>query len=47
MGVTELKPGQDIRLSIEVTNFYRELTMTLGPRTVVLGQAVDNAGAAQ
>ncbi|MBI4806089.1 MAG: hypothetical protein HY795_12715 [Desulfovibrio sp.] len=47
MGVTELKPGQDIRLSIEVTNFYRELTMALGPRTVVLGQAVDNAGAAQ
>lgn len=47
MGVTELKPGQDIRLNIEVTNFYRELTMASGSRTVVLGQAMDNAGAAQ
>lgn len=47
LGVDALKPGQDVKLSIEVTNFYRELTMALSQRTVVLGQAVDNPGAAQ
>jgi hypothetical protein len=50
MGITELKPGQEIRLNIEVTNFYRELTMVWNDagrtRSVILGQATDNVGAA-
>ena len=47
LGVEALKPGQDVKVSIEVTNFYRELTMALGAKTFALGRATDNAGAAQ
>ncbi len=36
LGVDALRPGQPLRLSIEVTKFYRELTMTLGPGAAVL-----------
>nr|WP_279343388.1 hypothetical protein [Fundidesulfovibrio terrae] len=45
LGVDALKPGQEITLSVEVINFYRELTMAATGRTAVLGRAVDNAGA--
>ncbi|MFZ5428337.1 MAG: hypothetical protein ACOZEN_15335 [Thermodesulfobacteriota bacterium] len=45
LGVDALKPGQDLSVSIEVTNFYRELTMASGSLSAVLGRAVDNAGA--
>jgi len=45
LGVDALAPGQEVTLSVEVTNFYRELTMASGSRTAVLGRAVDNAGA--
>lgn len=47
LGVDALKPGQEVALAIEVTNFYRELTMVWHGRIAVLGQAVDNAGATQ
>ena len=47
LGVDVLKPGQNVKLTIEVTSFYRELTMTWA-NTAVLGQAPDNnEGAAQ
>lgn len=45
LGVDALKPGQELALSIEVTNFYRELTMAANPGTTLLGAATDNAGA--
>ena len=50
LGVDELRPGQQIKLKIWVTNFYRELTMTWGsnggPKTVILGESTDNPGVA-
>lgn len=39
LGVDALQPGQVVRLAIEVTKFYRELTMTLGPDVAVLERA--------
>uniref|UniRef100_A0A7C4ENR9 Glycoside hydrolase family 42 N-terminal domain-containing protein n=1 Tax=Fundidesulfovibrio putealis TaxID=270496 RepID=A0A7C4ENR9_9BACT len=47
LGVPALTPGQRVALSVSVTNFYGELTMTWASRDAVLGQATDNAGATQ
>jgi len=47
LGVQALEPGQKIRLGVAANNFYRELTMAWAGRTVVLGQALDNAGEKQ
>ena len=47
LGVSALAPGQRVALTVSVTNFYGELTMTWANRHAVLGQATDNAGATQ
>ncbi len=51
LGVDALRPGQEVQLSVKVTNFYRELTMAWDDagqaKTVILGRATDNAGEAQ
>jgi len=39
LGVAALRPGQPLRLQVEVTKFYRELTMTLGPAAATLDAA--------
>jgi len=46
LGVDSLKPRQIIKLTIEVTSFYRELIMTW-TGGAILGEAGDTAGAAQ
>lgn len=51
LGVDALKPGQELKMSVTVTNFYHELTMAWDDagkaKRVILGQATDNLGAAQ
>ena len=51
LGVEALKPGQNVKLAIEATTFYRELTMAWDDagraKTLILGRATDNAGVAQ
>ncbi len=39
IGVAALAPGQPLRLQVEVTKFYRELTMHLGPTQATLDAA--------
>ena len=51
LGVQALKPGQELKLAVRATTFYRELTMAWDDagraKPVILGRATDNAGAEQ
>jgi hypothetical protein len=46
LGVDALRPGQEIGLRVEATQFYRELTMTARPARVRLGAQRDDDPAA-
>ena len=47
LGVEALRAGQEIRMDIEVTNFYREMTMAVRQERALLGQAADDSGRTQ
>jgi len=47
LGVEALRPGQEIRVAMAATTFYREMTMSKDLGRATLGQALDDPGASK